>query len=48
MRALINTTKRFFCDLQLKNRRFVKKANKYEKDLFIHAQASKIDDKKIA
>ena len=48
MRSIITITRRLFCDLSIKNKRFVKKLSRYQKDIFIHQKASKIDEEKIA
>lgn len=42
MISLVHITRRLFCDLTRRNRKLVRKINKYNKDLNIHETASKI------
>lgn len=37
-----------FCDLNIKNKHFLKKLRRYEQDIFIHQKAADIDEKKMA
>lgn len=48
MRAILSVNRRFFCDLNRRNRQLLRKANNYERDLHIHQKASKIDEKVIS
>lgn len=48
MRSLLLTTRRLFCDLNIKNKRFLRKVRGYEKDIFIHQKAADIDGRKMA
>jgi hypothetical protein len=48
LRTIAQITKRWFCDLDIKNKQFVKKMRRYEKDMYLHQKASKIDDRKMA
>lgn len=48
MRAFFTLNRRFFCDLNRRNKHLLRKANQYERDLHIHQKASKIDEKVIS
>lgn len=48
MRSILHITKRLFCDLTVKNKQFLKKIRKYEKDIFIHEKAGNVTEKKMA
>lgn len=48
MRSIVHITRRLFCDLNTKNRQFLRKLRKYEKDVYIHQKAADIDQKKMA
>jgi hypothetical protein len=48
MRSIFQVTRRLFCDLNIKNKQFLKKVRKYEQDVFIHQKAGNVDEKKVA
>lgn len=47
MRRIIYNSTHMFCDLASKNRRFLRKVGRYEKDFYIHQKASEITDEKL-
>ena len=44
MRNLTLVSRRMFCDLAKRNKHFVRKTGRYEKDFYIHQKASAITD----
>lgn len=47
MRTIVHVSRRLFCDLTVKNKRFNRKVSKYQKDFYIHQKASQITEEKL-
>ena len=48
MRRILFNSAHMFCDLAAKNRQFLRKVGRYEKDFYIHQKASQITDEKLS
>ena len=48
MRTMVLISRRMFCDLTAKNKKFMRKVGRYEKDFYIHQKASQITDEKLS
>ena len=47
MQRIMFINRHMFCDLASKNKRFLRKVGRYEKDFHIHQKASQITDDKL-